>query len=131
MISMKELLGPHKLESCTPEQSKNLHVLLLKLNELRKDWGKPLTVTSGLRTHDDMRRIYKSDVYPKKSKHLFGQAVDFKDDGSLMSWLKENDSARMKKYGLWGENGTDGWCHLQIVPMASYKLKTDIRWFNP
>lgn len=131
MISMKELLGAHNINECNQEQIKNLNELLIKLNMLRFEYGKPLIVTSGLRTVEDMKRIYKSDVFPKKSKHLFGQACDFADDGSLMVWLKENDSARMKKFGLWGELGTKGWVHVQSVSMASYKKETDIHWFNP
>jgi len=131
MISMKELLGPHKLEDCTPEQVTNLTELLERINQLRTDYGKPLTVTSGLRTLEDMKRIYKSDVFPKKSNHLFGRAVDFADPSkALYNWLRENDSARMKQYNLWGELDTNGWVHVQIVPMSSYKKETDIRWFK-
>jgi len=132
MFTMQELLGPHKLGECTPEQKVNLTVLLAKLNKLRADYGKPLKVTSGLRNDVDMKRIYKSDVYPKKSKHLFGQAVDISDPKhELINWLKEDNSRRMKLYGFWGENLTTNWCHLQMVPMSSYKETTDVRWFNP
>lgn len=131
MIVMKELLGLHSIDECTEEQESNLNILLERVNQLGKDWGKPLTVTSGLRNDADMERIYKSKKYPRMSKHLFGQACDLKDDGSLVSWLKENNSARMKQYKLWGEEGTNGWVHLQIVPMGSYNPRTDVRWFNP
>lgn len=131
MITMKELLGAHSINECTPEQKLYLDMLLERVNKLRKDWGKPLVVTSGLRNAADMERIYKSKNYPKKSKHLFGQACDFKDDGSLYKWLMENDGERLKQYNLWMELGTKGWVHVQIVPMASYNPKTDVRWFNP
>lgn len=131
MISMKELMGAHNATECTEEQLLNLKELLLRVNRLRADWGKPLTVTSGLRSDADMERIYKSKKYPHFSKHLFGQACDLADDGSLMAWLKENNSERMKLYNLWGEEGTKGWVHVQIVPMGSYNPKTDLRWFNP
>lgn len=132
MITMQELLGKHKLEDCTEEQKKNLKDLLVKLNVLRKAWGKPMTITSGLRTNEDMKRIYKSDIYPKKSKHLFGLAVDISDPSlKLNAWLKEDNSKRMKEFGFWGELKTTNWTHLQIVPMASYNIKTDVRWFNP
>lgn len=131
MILFEELLGKHKKEECTKEQLDNLEELLLRVNKLRFDWGKPLIVTSGFRDLEDMRRIYKSDVFPKKSKHLFGQACDLSDNGELMLWLKENDSARMKKYGLFGEEGTKGWVHVQIISYGSYNSTTDIRWFKP
>lgn len=131
MITLKELLGSHSTSECTREQLINLYMMLDKVNRLRTDWGKPIIVTSGFRDVADMKRIYGGDKYPKLSKHLFGQACDFKDDGSLMAWLKENDSARMKKYGLWGELGTSGWVHVQIVSMGSYNKTTDLRWFNP
>lgn len=131
MITMKELLGNHSVDELTRDQLLNMKTLLDRVNQLRSEWGKPITITSGFRNHEDMRRIYKSDVYPKLSKHLFGQACDMKDDGSLMAWLKEDDSARMKKFGLWGELGTNGWVHIQIVSMKSYNVKTDLRWFKP
>jgi uncharacterized protein YcbK (DUF882 family) len=131
MISMEELLHGHNINDCSDEQRSNLETLQTRVNKLRSDWGKPLIVTSGLRDEADMKRIYKSDNFPKKSKHLFGQACDLADTGTLMSWLKENDSARMKEYDLWGELGTNGWVHLQIVPFGSYNKETDIRWFNP
>lgn len=131
MITMQELLGAHKLEDCTLEQIDNLKSLLARLNKLRADWGKPMIVTSGLRDEADMKRIYKSDNYPKRSKHLFGLAVDISDPNlELNAWLKENDSARMKLYGFWGELDTKNWTHLQIVPMGSYNPKTDLRWFK-
>lgn len=132
MFTMSELLGAHKLAECTPEQKVNLETLLIKLNKLRADYGKPLKVTSGLRNDADMVRIYKSTTYPKKSKHLFGQAVDISDPNQeLINWLKEDNSRRMRLYGFWGELGTTNWCHLQMVPMVSYKETADIRWFSP
>lgn len=132
MITLKELLGSHNITECSHDQLINLNELLVKINRLRADWGHPLTVTSGFRNLEDMRRIYKSDIFPKTSKHLSGLACDFSDpDGKLMAWLKENDSARMKQYGLWGELGTKGWVHVQSIPMGSYNPKTDLRWFEP
>src|SRR5207245_1040711 len=132
MITLQEILGSHKIEDCTEEQKTNLSILLERVNKLRQDYGKPLTITSGLRDDADMKRIYKSDNYPKKSKHLFGQACDISDTNlELNTWLKENNSERMKQYSLWGELTTTNWTHLQIVPMGSYNPQTDIRWFNP
>lgn len=132
MISMKELLGQHTESECTSEQLANLYLLLASLNELRKGWGKPMTITSGLRNEADMERIYKSKVYPKKSKHLFGLAADISDPKlELYNWLIANDCAMLKKYKLWMEKGTSNWVHVQIVPMGSYNSSTDIRVFNP
>lgn len=131
MITLEELLGRHNIDDCTVIQKTNLNNLLTKLNQLRTDWNKSMIITSGLRNDLDMKRIYGSDKYPHGSKHLLGQACDLKDDGSLMLWLKENNSERMKKYGLWGEEGTNGWVHVQSVSMGSYNKVTDIRWFIP
>lgn len=132
MITMQELLGKHSLKDCDDKQIVNLTLLLAKMNEVRKIWGKPMVITSGLRNHDDMKRIYKSDNYPKLSKHLFGQAADISDpNGDLYKFLLANDCAILKKCGLWMEKDTKGWVHLQIAPMGSYNPKTDIRVFKP
>jgi uncharacterized protein YcbK (DUF882 family) len=129
---MKELLGAHSQSECTDEQTVNLTILLDRLNKVRVAWGKPMTITSGLRNDADMERIYKSKKYPRMSKHLFGQAADISDPKlELYNWLIANDCAMLKKYNLWMEKGTTNWVHVQIVPMASYNLKTDIRVFNP
>jgi len=132
MITMKELLGAHDIKECNDVQRVNLVILLDRLNKLRKDWGKPMTITSGLRNDEDMKRIYKSDNYPKKSKHLFGQAADISDPKlELYNWLIADDCKKLKEHGFWMESGTTNWVHLQIIPMGSYNPKTDVRVFKP
>jgi uncharacterized protein YcbK (DUF882 family) len=112
--------------------AKNLLLLLDKMNIVRKAYGKPMIVSSGLRTMPDHLRIYANkgitdkNKIPMKSKHLFGQACDISDpSGKLMAWCKAN-VAVLEEAGLWCEDGTVGWVHFQSVPPGSGK-----RFFLP
>jgi uncharacterized protein YcbK (DUF882 family) len=133
MISMEELLNKkYKLEDQSLEIQGNLKTLLVRVNKIRVLWGKPMTVTSGLRTMEDHLRIYKAkgitDVskIPMKSKHLYGQAVDISDPVlALTAWLKK-DKTILEKAELWCEEGNKNWVHFQIVPP-----KSGVRWFLP
>lgn len=133
MIAMQELLGAAKFEDQTPEIQAALTTLLERVNGIRIGWGKPMTVTSGLRTMADHLRIYREKgitdpaKIPMHSKHLYGQAVDIYDpDLSLTKWLKENNSQRLVDAKLWCEEGNANWVHFQILPPGS-----GARWFNP
>lgn len=108
----------------TPEQDRSMARLLEALNVVRKEWGKPMIVTSGLRSMEDQMRI---NPKAPRSKHLNGEAADLRDDGSLYKWLHEHPEV-MEKAGLWGEIGTSGWVHLQCVPFGSWK-EGKPRWF--
>lgn len=118
MISAKEL-NPHGY-AATPEIQKNLDTLLERMNAVRTAYGKPMTVTSGLRSEADQVRINPS---APKSKHLLGAACDILDsDGSLKTWCKGN-LALLATVGLWLEDfgSTPNWVHFQVLPPASGK----------
>lgn len=122
MISLQEL-NPHQYPT-TPEIDQNLQTLLTRVNTIRSAWGKPMTVTSGLRSQADQARINPKAT---KSKHLIGAAVDiFDSDLSLTAWLKENNSERLVTAELWAEEGNANWVHFQIFPPGSGN-----RWFLP
>jgi uncharacterized protein YcbK (DUF882 family) len=125
MISMNELLSGNKLEEQSQDIQDNLSELLAKVNLVREAWGKPMTVTSGLRTMKHHLEIYaakgitdKSKI-PMQSKHLYGQAADFSDP---------NNEEKLADIGLWMEDfsATVNWVHFQIVPP-----KSGHRWFKP
>lgn len=121
MIVRKEL-NPHGYPE-TQEVAANLDTLLDRINKIRSAWGKPMTVTSGLRNQVDQDRINPS---APKSKHLIGAAADILDiKGDLYHWLK-GDSSILEQVQLWCEEGTNGWVHFQILPPKSEK-----RWFLP
>lgn len=133
MLAMSELLKGAKLEDQTQEIQDSLKILLERVNNIRIGWGRPMTVTSGLRTMEDHLRIYREKgvtdpaKIPMKSKHLFGQAVDiFDPDLALTKWLKENNSQRLVDTQLWCEEGNANWVHFQILPP-----KSGNRWFLP
>lgn len=134
MITMSELLKGAKLEDQDDAIQSNLKELLEKINKIRALYGKPMVVTSGLRTMEDHLRIYKEkgitdkSKIPMKSKHLSGQSVDISDPKQeLQKWCKENEKA-LQDIGLWMEDFqyTKTWCHFQVVPPKSGK-----RWFIP
>lgn len=121
MITLQEL-NPHNYPT-TPEIDANLKVLLERINLVRVAWGKPLVVTSGLRSQADQARI---NPKAPRSHHLRGEAVDLSDaSGELKKWLIANPEI-LVKVELWCEAGTIGWTHFQIVPPASGH-----RWFRP
>lgn len=139
MITMSEILkNEGKFEDFSPEIQANLKVLLDKANRLRAKYGKPLIVTSGIRSMEHHLEIYAQkgitdkNKIPMKSKHLFGQAVDFYDPKKeLQSWCLVNKDF-LKELGVWLEdfNHTPNWVHIQIVPYGSYKEGKSI-WFIP
>lgn len=123
MISLKEL-NPHSYPT-TPEIDSNLQTLLVRINKVRTAWGKPMTVTSGLRSAADQARI---NPKAPKSKHLLGAAVDIYDPtGELKTWLKANPHVLIDSE-LWCEaaEATPTWCHFQCIPPGSGN-----RWFKP
>lgn len=132
MISMKEILGKYDLEKCNDTQKANLPILLERVNKVRSEWGKPMIVTSGLRSVEDHLRIYAAkgitdtSKIPMQSRHLTGRAVDIADEGLVLTkWLKDNPKV-LETAELWCEEGNKNWVHFQIVPPLSGK-----RWFLP
>ena len=131
MITLHEL-NPHNF-TVTKEQETNALILLMKINKVRTAWGKPMTITSGLRSLSDHLRIYAEmgitdeNKIPMKSKHLSFEAVDISDpDGSLMAWCLANQHI-LEDAGLWCEEKDDKKrVHFQIVPPRSGR-----RFFKP
>lgn len=125
MISLAEL-NPHKYPT-TPEIDANLAVLLKRLNLVRMAYGKPMTITSGLRSDAQQKALIaagKSNA--PKSKHLIGAAADILDDtGGFYDWCRAHETI-LKEIGLWCEERQGNWQHLQIYPPKSGK-----RWFTP
>ena len=134
MITMNELLSNQaSFDSLDKDVQENLNQLFLKVNIVRKEYGKPMIVTSGLRTKKHHLEIYaRKGIFPPKvpmkSNHLFGRAVDFADgDGKLKKWILENIDL-IEEIGLWMEdfNATKTWVHFQINPP-----KSGNRFFKP
>lgn len=120
-ITRKEVLMDREVEfPLTPEMETNVYNLLVALNKLRVDYGKPMVVTSGYRPGH-----YNTDAGGAKgSAHLTCQACDFADaEGKIDSWCMANLD-RLAKYGLWLEAPayTQGWSHLQIRPIAGTRV---------
>ncbi|GAC1501538.1 MAG: hypothetical protein NVS1B10_05780 [Candidatus Saccharimonadales bacterium] len=123
MITIEEL-NPHNYP-VTPEIAANLKELCDKLNQFRTAYGKPMIVTSGLRSAQDQQRINPKAPH---SNHLLGLAADIADtDGHLKAYIDANLQLVMD-IGLWFEafDHTPTWCHFQSVPPKSSK-----RFFVP
>ena len=127
MITINELLSNQaSFDSLDKKVQDNLKELHKRINIVRLAYGKPMIVTSGLRTLKHHLEIYaRKGIYPPKvpmkSNHLSGRAVDFSDsDGKLKAWVKDNIKL-MEEVGLWLEDfsATKTWCHFQINPPKS------------
>lgn len=121
MITLAEL-NLHQLTP-SPEQEKNLSILLERMNVIRKAYGRPMLVTSGLRSIGDQTRIDHSQGRKArlKSNHLAGAACDIWDrDRTLWNWCIDNMKL-LEQVGLWLEDKsrTPSWVHFQIYPPAS------------
>ncbi len=127
MITLKEL-NPSDYPT-TPEIDANLIVLLERINRIRKVYGHPMTVTSGLRSDAKQKALIAAGKSTATaSKHLTGQAVDiFDPKGELKDWVKLN-LPLIEEVGLWLENFayTSNWVHFQTVAPKSGK-----RFFVP
>lgn len=116
MISYQELNRKgHKL----PDRVEaNLQRLLVKINQVRALYGKPMIVTSGVRTQEEQAVINPKAPH---SRHIDGEAVDIADPkGELKDWIK-NHVPDMETIGFWFEDfsATPTWVHFQIVPPKS------------
>lgn len=107
----------------------NLQVLCERLNKIRAAWGKPMIVTSGLRSDKQQAELIKAGKSrATKSMHLVGLAADIADpDGSLAEWCKKNVKL-LEEVGLWCEDPeyTKGWVHFSASPPKSGR-----RFFKP
>lgn len=115
---MKEM-NPRNYE-VSDEIKDNLEDLLYKLNQIRIVYGKPMIITSGLRSQSDQQRI---NPKAPKSKHLTGQAADIADPkGELWKWLMDH-MPLLESLGLYLEDksATPTWVHIQSVQPKSGK----------
>lgn len=122
-FTLKEL-NPHNYP-LDKETQDNLEVLIERLSLIREAYGKPMKVTSGLRSPEDQKRI---NPKAPKSAHLLGMAVDISDkDKELKTWLKDNLDV-LETVDLYCESFdvTTTWVHFQTRKPRSGK-----RVFNP
>jgi uncharacterized protein YcbK (DUF882 family) len=146
MISVNELLSGNTLEDQSEEIQKNLEVTSDKLSKVRAKYGKPLRVTSGLRTMEHHLEIYRKKAetagvpfdeskVPMKSKHLYGEAGDLVPvDGDVedfKQWCIDNDDF-LREVGIWMEafHSTPTWVHMQSVKYGSFVEGGSLQ-FNP
>jgi hypothetical protein len=123
MISKDEILmGRDKQypQEYTTEISHNIDKLLIPMNEVRKTYGRPMSVSSGWRPSTVNANTKGAAA---KSNHMLGLAVDIHDpDGSIRNWVIANLDL-MQQLGLYFEDfrWTSTWVHFQCVPPASGK----------
>lgn len=141
MITMDELLKGADLNDQDQSIQDNLATLLDRINQVRTLWGKPMTVTSGLRTKADQIRVYREKAeqagkpfdeskVPMGSAHIKGAAVDIYDPtGELNQWCKDNEEV-LRGIGLWLEHREGNWQHFQVLTFGSY-TSTGTIFFYP
>lgn len=125
MITMGELLmGRVKLEELDEDVKDNLEDLLVRINIVRKAYGKPLKVNDGYRRPKDTPKNGAS-----KSKHLTGQAVDIDDDdkATFWTWCKDNlqiiyDAGLCMEDPRWTHGKVGTWVHFSNVRPNSGKF---------
>jgi len=108
--------------------------LLNRINKVRAAYGKPMIVTSGLRTIEHHLEIYKkkgiTDLrkIPMGSLHLNGCAVDISDPKRELQKFITSHVQLLESVGLWIESFafTSTWVHFQIKPPLSGR-----RFFMP
>lgn len=134
MIVLKELIKDQDFDNLDESIQSNLYELLNRVNKIRDAYGKPMMVTSGLRTMEHHLAIYAAkgitdrNKIPMKSNHLNGKAVDISDPKQeLQAWVLQN-VALLEKVGLWCESFTftKTWVHFQTVAPLSGR-----RFFMP
>lgn len=112
-----------------PDIDSNLNSLLERMNKVRAKYGKPMIITSGLRSKNkQLELVIKGLSKASKSNHLTGAACDVLDEsGDLGKWCLSNEKF-LEEVGLWCEHpsATRGWVHFQIFPPNSGK-----RFFFP
>lgn len=99
------------------DQTKNLDILLEKINKVRTAYDKPMTVSSGYRPAAINAGIAGA---AKNSTHTLCMACDIQDtDGSVRKWVLANLKL-MQEFGLWIEDfrWTPTWVHFQIRPAS-------------
>ncbi len=126
MISLKEL-NPHGY-SPSEEQAANLQHLYEVMNIIRAAYGKPMIITSGLRTLDDQKKIDRhllgpggKPKGPRKSQHLLGNACDVSDPTGELYWFCLDHMDLIHTLGVYLEDKsfTPRWVHFQTVPPRS------------
>lgn len=133
-ITFKEIIKNIPLSDIDHAVQINIEDLLIAVNIVRTAYGKPMLVTSGLRSMQDHLRVYASkgitdkSKIPMKSAHLTGEAIDISDPKQeLQSWILANIDI-LEAAGLWCEDfsATPNWVHFQIRPP-----KSGNRFFKP
>ena len=113
------LMGRDKQYPLSPEQERNMLLLLEKINDIRDVYGKPLVISSG----------YRPGLYNKaaggefKSCHLTCEAIDIADvDRKFTAWCLANQPV-LVKLGLYMEDPGKAttWVHLQTRAPKSGK----------
>lgn len=117
IITLTEILMNRANFLDLPEElQKNGNELLEALNKFRAEFGKPMYVTSGYRSASVNNA---TEGASKRSSHMSLQACDFRDNGELFEFIK-NDPAVLERCGLYMEDPrwSPTWIHLQTRPTS-------------
>jgi hypothetical protein len=96
----------------------NIEMFVRKLNFLGQKYKDPATASSFLRNYKSQASI---NPHAMKSAHLFGRAVDIRDEKkNFQAWIRNNTEILIE-CGFWWEDfgSTPTWVHLQDLPPTS------------
>jgi len=116
-------------DELTDDMRKDAQVTVDLANELLERFGHERGLASGWRPLDVNRRVPGASAH---SNHCLCRAVDIADPGNALDgWLSANPEI-LDELGLWRESPSKSpnWCHLQIVPNASWQPGKS-RTYNP
>lgn len=113
LISREEVVGGYPEADLTPLIEANLSKLLDALNKFRYAYGRPMMVSSGLRTRQSNDQLSNSG---KNSAHLSGEACDFHDIDRAITNFVMARPAILEECGLYMEEpaATPTWIHLGV-----------------
>ena len=107
----------------TDEQANNLVKICIKLDWIRKYFGKPIKVTSGLRP-EVYNQLINGAIF---SAHKTGQAIDFRVAGMDCDTVRASLVPLLTRLGLRMENKPgSNWVHID-----NKEVGRGARFFNP
>lgn len=124
MITAATYYGANKP---TLEIEANAQRLLTRVNALLAQYGKPVTMSSGLRSAAHNATIKGA---AKRSAHLTGEAIDLSDRNRDLARFCFSRLDLLVDLGLWMEDPrcTPTWVHLDIRQRANRVFIPDANW---
>ncbi len=115
-----EFISPYDKKKLSPDQLYNWidSDLVMTLQHIRNHYQKSIRVTSGYRSLEYHKMLYKGSKYPAGSLHLINKAIDFVvtdvDSKEVRKWIKDNWETNLTLRHITGLEDFKGmsWVHI-------------------